>query len=68
MKQANFPGDADCNGIPELADAVLLARAIGGGTQLSVQGAANCDVDGQTGLSNNDLKMILQALAGLIEL
>ena len=65
---SSFPGDADCNGLPELADAVLLARAIGGSAELSVQGAKNCDVDGTAGIGNGDLTLILQALAGLIEL
>jgi len=61
-------GDVDCNGKVELADAVLLAKAIAGNAQLTAQGTANGDVDDAQGLGSGDLLLILKALSGSIKL
>ena len=60
-------GDADENGAVELRDAISLAKAIAGTEDLSVQGAKNCDLDGEAGLSGGDLTVMLQYLAGSID-
>ena len=60
-------GDADENGAVELRDAISLAKAIAGTEDLSVQGAKNCDLDGETGLGGGDLTVMLQYLAGSID-
>lgn len=66
-----LPGDANCDNEFTLTDAVLVARAIAGvdnENTLSSQGMLNADVDGKQGLDNEDLVMILKAIAGAITL
>ncbi len=66
-------GNADCSKEENfaercsLSDAVLLAKAIGGGAELSVQGSKNADVKNDGTVDGNDLTMILKYLAGLID-
>ena len=57
-------GDADCNNSCELADGVLLAKAVASVSELSVQGKINCDVyaDGKT--DGSDLNIVLKLIAG----
>ena len=59
-------GDLDLNGLPELCDAVMLAKAIAGieSASLSVAARLNADCvpDGQ--LDQKDLSWLLRALAG----
>ncbi len=57
-------GDADGNGACELADAVLLAKAVASVSELSVQGKVNCDLyaDGKT--DGSDLNLVLKLIAG----
>jgi len=62
-------GDVDCNGLVELADAVLFARALAGvdGAQLSAQGVLNSDCDRSgVGAEQNDFVLLLQYLGGKI--
>ena len=65
-------GNADCSKEENfadrcaLADAVLLAKAIGGGAELSVQGSKNADVKNDGTVDGSDLTQILKYLAGLI--
>ena len=66
-------GNADCSKESNFAercsltDAVLLAKAIGGAAELSVQGSKNADVKNDGTISGEDLTMILKYLAGLID-
>ncbi len=62
-------GDVDCNGKVDVADAVLLARAVGGDPNvtedISDQGRKNGDVVNDSGLDGNDLTRLLKYLAHL---
>lgn len=62
-------GDVDCDGSVELADAVMLAKAIGqvGDTDLSVEGRANAQVYSDNNVDGNDLRVLLGLIAGLYE-
>ena len=61
-------GDLDCNKLVELADAVMLAKAIGGvDVNLSVEGRQNAEIDATEGIGSGDLTKLLQYLAGLLE-
>ena len=60
-------GDADCNSAVELRDAILMAKAVSGAAELSVQGKRNASVCGKDNLSNDDLVKLLKFLAGAIE-
>lgn len=59
-------GDTDCNGTVELKDAVLLAKALSGAADLSVEGRRNAAVCGNDALSGADLTKILKHLAGIL--
>ena len=62
-------GDVDENGRIDVADAVLLARAIGNdptvSKDISTQGLLNAECDGKSGLSDGDLTALLMYLASL---
>lgn len=60
-------GDADVNGKFEMADLVMLAKAIAGteGTSLSTAGAANCNLNANTGVDGGDLTIALKLMAGI---
>ncbi len=60
-------GDADCNSAVELRDAILMAKAVSGAAELSVQGKRNASVCGKDNLSNDDLVKLLKFLSGAIE-
>jgi hypothetical protein len=62
-------GDADCSGLFELADCVLLAKAASGtdGTELTVRGRSNSDLYADGTIDSNDLRVILQLCAGIYE-
>ena len=62
-------GDADGDFVVTLQDAVQLAKALAGieGSELTAQGAINCNLDGKEGLSEGDLKLLLQYLAGILD-
>ena len=62
-------GDADCSGLFELADCVLLAKAASGtdGTELTVKGRSNSDLFADGTIDSNDLRVILQLCAGIYE-
>ena len=55
-------GDADCNGILALSDAILLAKANAGATELSTQGKINCNVYADSKTDSADLGIVLQLL------
>lgn len=62
-------GDADCSGLFELADCVLLAKAASGtdGTELTVRGRSNSDLYADGTIDSSDLRVILQLCAGIYE-
>lgn len=61
-------GDVDCNGLVQIADAVLLARYIAeDDVTVTAQGKANAELSGDTKLSSDDLSILLQYLAGGIK-
>lgn len=63
-------GDVDCNGVVELADAILLARlnAEDMTVEVSTQGKVNANCDRNNTVDATDLTMVLQFLAKLITL
>ena len=60
-------GDVDCNGTVAIADAVMLARFCAEDKDVSVsaQGKENAELDGVTGLTADDLTVLLEFLAGI---
>lgn len=67
-QKPGIAGDVDCSGLVELADAVMLAKAVAGiDVNLSVKGKANADTNSDGTLTDKDLKLLLQYLAGSIE-
>ncbi len=69
-EESMLRGDVDCSGKVNIADAILLAQYCAeiSGTVVSPQGLLNAELDGVTGLSSDDIGVLLQALAGLGEL
>ena len=64
-KVSTFKGDVDLNGLPELADAVMLAKAIAGSDiTLSAASKHNADCVADGTLDQQDLKWLLRLLAG----
>lgn len=63
-------GDVSCDGTVDVKDAVLLARVIGMDEvgEITEEGLANGELDGKTGLSTDDLSILLKAIANLIKL
>ncbi len=66
-------GDADCNGDTNVADCVLLARFCAEDKEVTVSAAgkanANCyNVDNSSTLNTDDISVILEYLAGLIQM
>lgn len=59
-------GDADANGLVELRDAVLLAKANAGLEELSSAGRLNAECDGKNGINGGDLQALINYLAGII--
>ena len=53
-----------------VADAVLAARVAAEDTSVKItdQGKVNANVDGQEGISSEDVTMIVKAVAGIINL
>lgn len=60
-------GDADCSGVFELSDCVLLAKATAGvsGSELSVAGKANCDLYADGSVNGTDVGVALKLMAGI---
>lgn len=58
-------GDMNCDGNVNLVDAVMLARAVTGFEQpdMTVRGKRHAELDGEEGLSNGDLAVLLRILA-----
>lgn len=63
-------GDANCDGIFDVSDAVLVARIVveDTGAVISEQGIRNADADGAAGLNADDILCLLKALAKKIVL
>ena len=61
------PGDVDCSGSVNVADAILLAQYLAeiSGTYVSPQGLLNAEVNGVAGLNSDDLTYLLEEIAGL---
>ena len=59
-------GDVDVNGTVQIADAVMLARYLAEDSKVvvSAEGRFNAELDGQEGLTSNDLVELLIMLAG----
>lgn len=59
-------GDVDCNGIVNVADAVLLARYVAEDSNVSVtdQGLIHAEMNGVSGLSAADTAALIQHIAG----
>lgn len=67
---ANMYGDANCDGRVTIADATTILQALGNADEyaLSEQGAANADVNGETGISADDAVVIQKIDAKLLAL
>ena len=64
--QRGLKGDLDCNGIVELKDAVMLAKASAGlEVGLTAKGKKNGDINENNELDSSDLNKILRYLVGL---
>lgn len=62
-------GDVNCDEAVDVKDAVALARYVGNEEiALSAAGLSNAELDGTDGLTVDDLTMLLQGIAKLIEL
>jgi hypothetical protein len=63
-------GDADCSGVADISDAVLLAKFVSGDStaKISDRGLQNGDVDGKEGITDDDVTYLLRALVNLIKL
>ena len=63
-------GDANCDGVLDVSDAVLTARVLVEDieAEISQQGLVNADTDGSGNLETNDLTRMLQAIAKKIKL
>ena len=57
-------GDLNTSGALELADAILLARAVGGTYQLSAEGRAEADLNADGEINSADLTALLERLSG----
>ncbi len=62
-----MPGDVDCSGDVNIADAVLLARYNAEDKAINVTdlGLLNAELDGERGLNGSDLAWLLEMIAGL---
>lgn len=62
-------GDADCSGLTDVSDAVLIARYILSDPDVSISDAGkyNADCDGMSGLNSDDVITVVQVIAGLID-
>ncbi|MBR3971121.1 MAG: endoglucanase, partial [Ruminococcus sp.] len=67
---ANMYGDANCDGRVTIADATTILQSLGNADEytLSEQGAANADVNGETGISADDAVVIQKIDAKLLAL
>ncbi|MCM1530084.1 MAG: DUF4832 domain-containing protein [Alistipes sp.] len=65
-----LPGDANVDGVVDIADATLVLQCIGNADKysMSAQGEINADVDGSKGITAMDSLTIQMADAGLIPL
>lgn len=61
-------GDVNEDGSVELDDAVLLCRAMASYATLTAQGRMNGDLDGVEGIGAGDLSLLLQYIAGAVEI
>ena len=63
-------GDADCTGVVDISDAVLLAKFVSGDStaKISDRGLINGDVDGKEGITDDDVTYLLRALVNLVKL
>ncbi|MCL2671874.1 MAG: dockerin type I repeat-containing protein [Clostridiales bacterium] len=59
------PGDADCNGVVDAADAALVLRWLAGIGIISEQGLLNANVNGDAVVDASDAAAILRFLAGI---
>ena len=64
-----FAGDADCSGIVDVSDAVLIARynAEDRNAEITDQGRRNADCDGVPGIDGGDVTEVLLFIARIIE-
>jgi hypothetical protein len=62
-----LPGDVDCSGAVNVADAVMLARFLAEDKEITVsaQGKLNANVSGDSDTTSDDLTIILEYLAGM---
>ena len=67
VRVSNMPGDADCSGSVDIADAILLARfcAEDSGAVISAQGKINADISGNGYVTSSDLTLLLEFLADI---
>ncbi len=60
-------GDVDCNNAVEILDVIELSQCLMGASTLSVQGAANADVDMNGSVNSTDTLNIMKYLVKLID-
>ena len=65
--ESEKPGDTDCNGSVNAADAAAILRYLVGIVDLSNQSLLNADCDGIAGVNAGDASAILRYLVGLLD-
>ena len=66
-EQPELLGDVDCNGVVQIADAILLARYVAEDkVNITTQGRKNAELSGDSTLTSDDISVLLRYLAGLI--
>ena len=70
VPQSKVRGDANCDGVLDVSDAVLTARVLVEDIEAEItqQGLKNADANGSGKLESEDLSMLLQAIAKKIKL
>lgn len=61
-------GDADCSGLVDVSDAVLISRFVlsDPDAEITDQGKLNADCDGEKGITSSDAIRVVQHIAGLV--
>ena len=67
-EQPELLGDVDCNGVVQVADAILLARYVAEDkVNITTQGRKNAELSGDSTLTSDDISVLLRYLAGIVK-
>ena len=67
VKKSNIVGDANCDGVTDLNDAISIALSDVGTSALSAQGKKNADVNGDKKVDIKDALYIARKAANIID-